>query len=97
MISQTSVVAPQWRKAPRLKRVFNIDISDCNQCGSRVKKVACAEDPDAMSTSVTAFKNKEKEAGVAKQTLSRVYQIAELHRRWIYLRRLNLPSLHFTI
>ena len=47
------------RKAPRLKRVFNIDISDCNQCGSRVKVVACSEDPDAISKILTAFKNKE--------------------------------------
>jgi hypothetical protein len=35
--------------AQRLKRVFNIDISVCNQCGSRVKVTACIEYPDVIS------------------------------------------------
>ncbi|MFT5573984.1 MAG: hypothetical protein ACI9FR_002920 [Cryomorphaceae bacterium] len=29
----------------RLKRVFNIDVETCNQCGGAVKVVACIEDP----------------------------------------------------
>ena len=45
--------------AQRLKRVFNIDISVCNQCGYRVKVIACIEDPDAISKILTASKNKE--------------------------------------
>ncbi len=31
--------------ARRLKRVFNIDISTCDQCGGNVKIIACIEDP----------------------------------------------------
>ena len=45
--------------AQRLKRVFNIDISVCHQCGSRVKVIACSEDPGVISKILTALKNKE--------------------------------------
>jgi len=31
--------------AQRLKRVFNIDVETCEQCGGRVKVIACIEDP----------------------------------------------------
>jgi hypothetical protein len=31
--------------AQRLKRVFNIDVGICDQCGGRVKVIACIEDP----------------------------------------------------
>ncbi len=31
--------------APRLKRVFKIDIETCNQCGGAVKVIASVEDP----------------------------------------------------
>ena len=31
--------------AQRLKRVFNIDISVCEQCGGSVRIIACIEDP----------------------------------------------------
>jgi len=31
--------------AQRLKRVFNIDIETCKQCGGAVKVIACIEDP----------------------------------------------------
>ena len=31
--------------AQRLKRVFNIDISNCDVCGSAVKVIASIEDP----------------------------------------------------
>ena len=54
--------------AQRLKRVFNIDISICNQCGSRVKVIACIEDPDAISKILTALKNKE--VAEEKQTVT---------------------------
>ena len=30
--------------AQRLKRVFNIDVSICPQCGGEVKVIACIED-----------------------------------------------------
>ena len=52
--------------AQRLKRVFNIDISVCNQCGSRVKVISCIEDPDAISKILTALKNKEAVEGKQK-------------------------------
>ena len=31
--------------AQRLKRVFNIDIETCKDCGGPVKIIACIEDP----------------------------------------------------
>ncbi len=31
--------------AQRLKRVFNIDIETCSECGGAVKIIACIEDP----------------------------------------------------
>ncbi len=31
--------------AQRLKRVFNIDVEICDQCGGAVKEIACIEDP----------------------------------------------------
>ena len=31
--------------AQRLKRVFNIDIETCRECGGAVKVIACIEDP----------------------------------------------------
>jgi hypothetical protein len=29
----------------RLKRVFNIDIETCSECGGKAKIIACIEDP----------------------------------------------------
>ncbi|MFT7549503.1 MAG: hypothetical protein ACI9VI_003363, partial [Candidatus Azotimanducaceae bacterium] len=34
--------------APRLKRVFNIDVTTCDQCGGKVKVIACIEAPKAI-------------------------------------------------
>ncbi len=31
--------------AQRLKRVFNIDLETCSECGGAVKVIACIEDP----------------------------------------------------
>ena len=31
--------------AQRLKRVFNIDIASCRDCGGALKVIACIEDP----------------------------------------------------
>ena len=36
--------------AQRLKRVFNIDIETCSECGSNVRIIACIEDPAVIST-----------------------------------------------
>ncbi len=35
--------------AQRLKRVFNIDIETCSECGGAVKVIACIEDPVAIA------------------------------------------------
>jgi hypothetical protein len=34
--------------AQRLKRVFNIDVTTCDQCGGKVKVIACIEAPKAI-------------------------------------------------
>jgi len=36
-----------WSK--KLKRVFNIDIASCSECGGAAKVVACIEDPEVIS------------------------------------------------
>jgi len=50
--------------AQRLKRVFNIDIETCSQCGGIVKVLACIEDSTvikkSLSTSTTTL-NRLKE------------------------------------
>ncbi len=35
--------------AQRLKRVFNIDIEQCPECGGKVKIIACIEDPKVIA------------------------------------------------
>jgi len=37
----------------RLKRVFNIDIETCGECGGRVKVIACIEDPVLIENILT--------------------------------------------
>jgi len=39
--------------AQRLKRVFNIDIETCRECGGTVKIIACIEDPVVISKILT--------------------------------------------
>ena len=34
--------------AQRLKRVFQIDIETCSECGGAMKVIACSEDPVVM-------------------------------------------------
>jgi hypothetical protein len=34
--------------AQRLKRVFDIDVESCDQCGGATKVIACIEDPDVI-------------------------------------------------
>jgi hypothetical protein len=34
--------------AQRLKRVFNVDVTTCDQCGGKVKVIACIESPKAI-------------------------------------------------
>ena len=59
--------------AQRLKRVFNIDITICEECGSAVKVIASIEDPVVIPTALAAL------AGQAlKQILAHLERKAEL-------------------
>lgn len=44
--------------AQRLKRVFNIDIETCGECGGAVKVIACIEDPVVIKKILTHLKEK---------------------------------------
>jgi hypothetical protein len=58
--------------AQRLKRVFNIDISTCDACGSAVKVIASIEDPVVIPTTLASL------AGQAlKQILAHLERKAE--------------------
>ena len=50
-------VAITW--AQRLKRVFNIDIETCNECGGAVKVIACIEDPTVIQKILTYLKKQD--------------------------------------
>jgi hypothetical protein len=45
--------------AQRLKRVFNIDIEVCTQCGGPVKVIASIEDPDVIKKILEHLKKKD--------------------------------------
>jgi len=44
--------------AQRLKRVFNIDIETCSECGGDVRIIACIEDPLVISKILTYLDDK---------------------------------------
>jgi len=44
--------------AQRLKRVFNIDIEMCTECGGSVKVIACIEDPVVIKKILTHLMGK---------------------------------------
>lgn len=44
--------------AQRLKRVFNIDIETCGDCGGAVKVITCIEDPAVIEKILTHLKEK---------------------------------------
>ncbi len=44
--------------AQRLKRVFNIDIETCSECGGAVKVIACIEDPVVIAKILTHLEEK---------------------------------------
>jgi hypothetical protein len=52
--------------AQRLKRVFNIDIETCSECGGAMKVIACIEDPVVIKKMLTHLKEKAetKELGM---------------------------------
>ncbi len=49
--------------AQRLKRVFNIDIETCSECGGAVKIIACIEDPVVIAKILTHLDGKAASAG----------------------------------
>ena len=44
----------------RLKRVFNIDIETCNECGGVMKVIACIEDPAMIKKILEHLKQKDE-------------------------------------
>ena len=44
--------------AQQLKRVFNIDIETCSECGGAVKVIACIENPVVIKQILDHLKNK---------------------------------------
>ena len=44
--------------AQRLKRVFNIDIETCSECGGTIKVIACIEDPIIIKKILDHLKDK---------------------------------------
>jgi hypothetical protein len=45
--------------AQRLKRVFNIDIETCRECGGAMKVIACIEDPVVIKKILEHLKTKD--------------------------------------
>ena len=45
-------------RAQRLKRVFNIDIDTCRECGGAMKVIACIEDPMIIKKILTHLEEK---------------------------------------
>jgi hypothetical protein len=52
----------QW--AQRLKRVFNIDIETCSECGGAVKIIASIEDPAVIRKILAHLDEKAAPAGL---------------------------------
>jgi hypothetical protein len=50
--------------AQRLKRVFNIDIEDCDRCGGAVKVIACIEDQETIDRILDHLRRKEHDTPV---------------------------------
>ena len=48
--------------AQRLKRVFNIEVEVCGNCGGAVKVIACIEDQDTIDRILDHLRRKEQDA-----------------------------------
>jgi hypothetical protein len=55
-------VSMTWTQ--RLKRVFNIDIEICDQCGGKFKVIACIEDPLIIHKILTHLDNHSKSENI---------------------------------
>ena len=53
-------------RAQRLKRVFNIDIETCIECGDAVKIIASIEEPAVINKILTHLDKKAATAGTAR-------------------------------
>ena len=58
----------------RLKRVFQIDIEQCEHCGGQVKVIASIEDPSVIEQILKHLK--QKESANANETLTFAHQRA---------------------
>lgn len=56
--------------AQRLKRVLNIDIENCRECGGAMNVIACIEDPVVIQKILNHFKEKGEyqEASVYRES-----------------------------
>ncbi len=64
--------------AQRLKRVFNIDIETCSECGGAVKVIACIEDPVVIDKILTHLDEKVASPGSGRLPQVRAPPQAEL-------------------
>ncbi len=62
-------IAMSW--AQRLKRVFNIDVETCNECGGAVKVIACIEDP-AKIDKILSYLKRQKSGQSLNSTESQI-------------------------
>ena len=69
-------LAISW--AQRLKRVFNIDIETCRECGGAVKVIACIEAPVVIKQILDHLKQKDQASEFRALPESRAPP-AELH------------------
>ena len=53
--------------AQRLKRVFNIDIETCRECGGAVRIIACIDDPVVIEKILTHLDQEGASAEVSRQ------------------------------
>ena len=60
--------------AMRLKRVFNIDVNQCDQCDGQLKVIACIEDPVVIKRILNHLRNTKPEMfeDALKRTLPEV-------------------------
>ena len=64
--------------AQRLKRVFNIDIQTCSECGGAVKVIACIEEPVVIEKILTHLDEKRASEIVSRLSPSRAPPQASL-------------------
>jgi len=57
-------VSMTWAK--RLKRVFDIDIKTCSECGGDVRIIACIEDPEVIRKILAHLDDKAASAGTGR-------------------------------